>query len=172
MPKRMVDTELWNDEEIVENFTAEDRYFWLYLLTSPHNNICGVMKHSPVVIARDMGYHKDCIVNLIYRFETVHNLIYVDKDTKEIFILNWYKHNWTKSPKIISLVDKERQKVKSETIKAMIEERKAEIYGIDTVSIGYGYPPNTIPNPNTISKSIKESSISMDDEDFPEWVVG
>lgn len=123
MPKRMVDTELWNDEDIVESFTAEDRYFWLYLLTNPHNDICGVLKNSPSLISRDMGYHKDCIVNLIYRFENIHKLIFVDKETKEIFILNWYKYNWTKSPKIISLVENQIEKIKSETIKEMVKDR-------------------------------------------------
>ena len=123
MPKRMVDTELWNDEEIIETFTAEDRYFWLYLLTNPHNDICGVLKNSPALIARDMGYHKDCIVNLIYRFEHIHKLIYVDKETKEILILNWYKHNWTKSPKIITLVEIQLKKTKSERIKEFLRKR-------------------------------------------------
>ena len=123
MPKRMVDTELWNDEEIIETFTAEDKYFWLYLLTNPHNDICGVLKNSPALIARDMGYHKDCIVNLIYRFEHIHKLIYVDKETKEILILNWYKHNWTKSPKIITLVENQLKKTKSERIKEFLRKR-------------------------------------------------
>lgn len=171
MPKRMVDTELWNDEQIVENFTAEDRYFWLYLLTNPHNDICGVLKYSPVLIARDMGYHKDCIVNLIYRFETVHKLIFVDKETKEIFILNWYKHNWTKSPKIIALVDKELAKIKSYDIKMMIEKRKIDICKENTVSIPYQYPPNT--NSNTIkeSKSIKaKNEMWEQDDEFPDWL--
>jgi hypothetical protein len=27
MAKRLIDTELWNNEEIIENFTAEDKYF-------------------------------------------------------------------------------------------------------------------------------------------------
>ena len=72
MAKRMIDTELWNNEEIIEKFTAEDRYFWLYVLTNPHNSICGVMKASPILIARDMGYSKECVQNLLYRFENVH----------------------------------------------------------------------------------------------------
>ena len=70
-----------------------------------------------------MGYHKDCIVNLIYRFEHIHKLIYVDKGTKEILILNWYKHNWTKSPKIITLVENQLKKTKSEKIKEFLRKR-------------------------------------------------
>lgn len=158
MPKRMVDTNLWYDEDIVENFTAEDKYFWLYLLTNPHNDICGVLKYAPMVIARDMGYHKDCIVNLIYRFETIHNLVYVDKEAKEIFILNWYKWNWTKSPKIISLIDKELNNIKSDTIKGMIKDRK------DRVLIGYIYPPNANSDTISITNATNSNSLSSNKE--------
>ncbi len=150
MAKRMIDTELWNNEEIIENFTAEDKYFWLYLLTSPHNNICGVFKNSPNLIARDMGLHKDTVVNLLYRFEKIHNLIYADKETNEVLILNWYKFNWTKSPKILTMVEKEISSVKSqEIINALVERVSIIFEKVDTVSIGYRYPTNT--NSNNIN---------------------
>ena len=113
MAKRMIDTELWNNEEIIETFTAEDRYFWLYLLTNPHNSILGVMKVSPTLIARDMGYSKECAENLLYRFEYIHNAIYVDKDTKELIILNWWKFNWTKSQDLLKTIVKNVDKVQS-----------------------------------------------------------
>ena len=153
MAKRLIDTELWNNEEIIENFTAEDKYFWLYLLTSPHNNICGVFKNSPTLMARDMGLHKDTIINLIYRFEKVHNLIFTDKETNEILILNWYKWNWTKSPKILTMLEKELSNLKSVKIIELLEERIGLIFeDKDTVSIGYRYPTNT--NSNSISNNI------------------
>ena len=151
MPNRLVNTELWNDETIIENFTAEDKYFWLYLLTSPHNNMCGVFKNSPALIARDMGLHKDTIVNLIYRFENCHKMIYCDKETNEILILKWYKYNWNKSTKILNLLEKEQQTIKSEEINHLIEERKCIVFleKNDTLSIPYRYPPIT----NTITTS-------------------
>lgn len=157
MPKRMIDTELWNNEDIIEHFTAEDKYFWLYLLTNPHNKMCGVLKNSPSLIARDMGLHKDTIVNLVYRFENVHHLIVCDKETNEIFILNWYKFNWTKSPKIISIIEKEKNEVKSGNISDLIEDRISVVFGEkeDTISIGYRYPSNTITNSNTPNSSSK-----------------
>lgn len=150
MPKRMIDTELWNNEDIIENFTAEDKFFWLYLLTSPHNNICGVFKNSPALIARDMGLHKDTIINLLYRFENIHKLIFVDKETNEILILNWYKFNWTTSPKILSLLQKEQKNIKSGKINDLLNERIKSLFD-DTVLIGYPYP--SISNTNTISNS-------------------
>lgn len=172
VPKRMIDTDLWNDEEIVENFSAEDRYFWLYLLTNPHNNICGVLKNSPALIARDMGYQKEFVVELINRFETEHKFIYVDRETKEIFILNWYKHNWTKSPKIIALVDKELNNIKSMDIRMLIEKRKSIVCSTDTLSIPYPYPPNTntISNSNTIKKDNNIREMLDGDNDFPDWL--
>lgn len=160
MAKRLIDTELWNNEEIIENFTAEDKYFWLYLLTSPHNNICGVFKNSPTLIARDMGLHKDTIVNLLYRFEKVHNLIFADKETNEILILNWYKWNWTKSPKILTMIEKELNSLKSVKLVELLEERIGLIFeDKDTVSIGYRYPTNT----NSISNNINNNIVTNEE---------
>lgn len=153
MAKRLIDTNLWNNEEIIENFTAEDKYFWLYLLTSPHNTLCGVFKNSPNLIARDMGLHKDTIVNLLYRFEKVHNLIFVDKGTNEIIILNWYKFNWTKSPKLLTMIQKEACELKSEKIIHLLQERLSLVFtdnDNDTVSIGYAYPTNSNTNNNIV----------------------
>lgn len=128
MSKRMVDTELWNNEEIIETFTAEDRYFWLYLLTNPHNSICGVMKASPILIARDMGYSKECVQNLLYRFEHIHKAILVDKETKELIILNWWKFNWTKSKDLLKTIEKNIEKVQSNTIKTILYDKIKDLY--------------------------------------------
>lgn len=197
MPKRMIDTELWNNEDIVEYFTAEDRFFWLYLLTSPHNNICGVFKNSPALIARDMGLHKDTIVNLLYRFENIHKLIYIDKETNEILILNWYKFNWTSSSKLLSLIEKEKKIIKSETIKKLLNERveivktakkdekssENENNEDDTLSVPYQYLSNTnsITTTNTdiqditnqVSKKVsnKKEKIQSYDEIFDEFGI-
>lgn len=153
MPKRMIDTDLWKDESVMADFTAEDRYFWLYLLTNPHNNMCGVLKDTPTLFARDMGYHKDTIVNLIYRFNAVHNMIYCDAETKEIMVLNWYKYNWNKSPKIIAIIERELATIKSTEIKRLLRERMELVQGLrDTLSIPYRYPP--IPNSNSIPNNM------------------
>lgn len=161
MPKRMIDTDLWNNEDIIEYFTAEDKYFWLYLLTNPHNNICGVMKSSPVLIARDMGYSKECIQNLLYRFENVHRAIIVDKETHELLILNWGKFNWNKSPDILKTVEKTMNSINSYYLKEILSEKINEVWGkieekqqgVNRVSTGCGQDTITIPIPNTNTNS-------------------
>ena len=154
MAKRLIDTELWNNEEIIENFTAEDKYFWLYLLTSPHNNICGVFKNSPALIARDMGLHKDTIVNLLYRFEKVHNLIFADKETNEILILNWYKWNWTRSEDLMRTINKQMNEIKSKEILELLKERAFIVIGKKTVLRPSQDHTITITNTNSISNNI------------------
>lgn len=161
MPKRMIDTDLWNDDDIIADFTAEDKYFWLYLLTNPHNNICGVSKYSPALIARDMGLHKDTIVNLIYRFENVHNRLYVDKETNEILILNWSKYNWTKSEDFLKTIEKKLAEVKSILIRNILIEKINEKLG-KTVLRPSQEGTNTNPNTNSIFNDYNFSSLIID----------
>lgn len=165
MAKRLIDTELWNNEEIIENFTAEDKYFWLYLLTSPHNNICGVFKNSPSLIARDMGLHKDTIVNLLYRFEKVHNLIFADKETNEILILNWYKWNWTRSEDLMRTINKQMNEIKSKEILELLKERAFIVIGKKTVL--RPSQDHTITNTNSITNNIIEETIRKRKEFIP-----
>lgn len=155
MAKRLIDTELWNNEDIIEYFTAEDKYFWLYLLTNPHNNICGVMKASPVLIARDMGYSKECVQNLMYRFENVHKVIYVDKETNELLILNWGKFNWNKSQDVLKTVEKNISTIASTNIVDILYQKIEEIWENEhsgnTLSTPCQQGTITITNTNTIT---------------------
>ncbi len=169
MPKRLIDTELWNNEQIVEEFTCDDKYFWLYLLTSPHGSICGVMRYSPAIIGRDMGLHKDTIENLVYRFENNYKLIVVDKETKELLILNWYKWNWSTSGKLLQSVLNSKETIKSVFIQELVQERIDFVTGkTDRVSIPYAYPTisNTITNTNNIENSICEENYNKRNENI------
>ena len=92
---------------------------------------------------------------MLYRFEKVHNLIFADKETNEILILNWYKWNWTKSPKILTMIEKELTTLKSVKITELLSERIGWVFNDkDTVSIGYPYPTNTNSNTNNINNNI------------------
>lgn len=169
MPKRLIDTELWNNEQIVEEFTCDDKYFWLYLLTSPHGSICGVMRYSPAIIGRDMGLHKDTIENLVYRFENNYKLIVVDKETKELLILNWYKWNWSTSGKLLQSVINSKETIKSAFIQELVQERIDFVTGkTDRVSIPYAYPTisNTITNTNSIENSICKENYNKRNENI------
>ena len=47
--KRVVDTDFWKDDIVAEKYSAEDRYFFLYILTNAHSKQCGIY-HLPIRI--------------------------------------------------------------------------------------------------------------------------
>lgn len=98
---RCVQIKFWTDSRIVDEFTPEDKYFYLYLFTNPHTNLCGCYEVSLKQMSDETGYNKDTIEKLLERFRDTHHVIDYSKETKEILILNWYKYNWTKSKDFI-----------------------------------------------------------------------
>ena len=94
--KRVVDTEFWTDEK-VENFTPEDKYFWLYLLTNPFTKQLGIYHITKKQMSFHLGYDIETVTKLLKRFEEDYHLIkYIDS---EIAILNYLKHSILKGGK-------------------------------------------------------------------------
>lgn len=132
---RTIQLSFWTDSKVDDDFTPEDKYFYLYLLTNPHTNICGCYEIGEKQFCRETGYNSDTISRLISRFVNVHNVIRYDKNTKEILILNWHKYNWTKSEDLKRNVRKVAEGIKSDAFReyvfALLED-----------------PANTVPTPS------------------------
>lgn len=168
---RTISISFWTDSKVVDTFTPEDKYFYLYLFTNPHTNLSGCYEISMKQIVNETGYSIDTIENLIHRFEDFHKVISHSRQTKEILLLNWHKYNWTKSDKFLKSLEKEIQKVKNPEFRSYLW---SVLRGDDTVSIPYGYrmdTSNTVTNTNTVSNSankrggaggetVKESNLS------------
>lgn len=107
----------WTDSKIADEFTPEDKYFYLYLLTNPHTNTCGCYELSPRQMAIDTGYAKETVEKLLDRMEKVHNVIQYSATNKEILIINWRKYNWTYSPKLKASVSAFIKKVKTKAFR-------------------------------------------------------
>ena len=134
---RTISISFWTDSKIVDDFTPEDRYFYLYLFTNPHTNLCGCYEVSIRQISNEIGYSKASVENLIERFENVHKVITYSRQTKEMLLLNWHKYNWTGSSKLQIALDREIAAVKDDRFRAYMEQIRN---GEDRVSIPYGYP--------------------------------
>ena len=117
---RNISVNFWTDAKIDDEFTPEDKYFYLYLLTNPHTNITGCFEIGMKQMARETGYNEETIKRLIKRMEETHNVIRYDKRTKEIFIINWCKYNWSKSEKLATAVLKVADHIKSKQFKEHI----------------------------------------------------
>ena len=166
---RTVSMSFWTDNKVTDDFTPEDRYFYLYLFTNPHTNLCGCYEISIKQIANEMGYSKDTVENLIERFEKVHNVLRFSKETKEILLLNWSKYNWTSSEKFRKPLEKEISVVKSVDFKAFLENIFYNGYGIDTTCIDTSV---TVTVTDTVSDTVSFTDIYKEIIDYLNIVLG
>lgn len=137
---RSVHTTFWTDTKVEDDFSPEDKYFMLYCITNPYTNIIGCYEISIKQMASDLGYSRDSVENLLKRFKEHHKVIDYDFKTKELFIKNWYKYNWTNSPKLDIPLLKAIKGVKNDAFRNEI----IDLYNSrDTVSIPYEYDTDT-----------------------------
>ena len=122
MAKRMIDTDMWFDSQIVDSFSKNDIYLWF--------NICGVLKNGKTMMCMENKMTKEELEQSLYNLESIHNVIRYNKENDEILILKWYKHNWTKSSKLIDCLKKQSVKIKTEEFKAYIDKKikRSETY--------------------------------------------
>ena len=89
---RTIQMSFWTDTKVVDSFTPEDKYFYLYLMTNPHTNLCGCYEVSMKQISDETGYTKETVERLIERMEETHKVIRYSKQSKEILILSSRKN--------------------------------------------------------------------------------
>lgn len=124
---RNIQLSFWTDNKVLDEFTPEDKYFYLYLLTNPQTNLCGCYEVSFKSMSDDTGYTKETIVRLLKRFEEVHDIIRFNEATKEVLILKWYKYNWSKSEKTLTGVANAAKYIKCEAFKKFIIDAASNI---------------------------------------------
>lgn len=155
---RMIELSFWSDPKVADEFTPEDRYMYLYLMTNPHTNLAGCYEISIRQMSIETGYCKESVESILNRMENVHGVISYSKETREVLLKNWYKHNWQKSPKYMGGVRNQIMNIKDDGFREYLAEK------MDTLFIGYKYPLiETISN----TTSIDEQDIyeSLDDTD-------
>jgi len=158
---RTVNMSFWTDTKVVDDYTPEDKYFMLYCLTNQYTNIIGCYEISIKQMSYDLGYNVETVEKIIDRFNSKHKTILYDKDTKELFIANWHKYNWSSSPKLDSCLSEDISKVKSIDFRNKLIElynsRDSIEEKIDMVSIPYTYHIDTTDS-NSNSNSISNTN--------------
>ena len=82
MIKRIVSTSFWTDGKVVDEFSPEDKYFMLYLLTNPHTTQLGIYEFNLRVAAFELGYSLESVSVMLDRFENKYGII--KRSTKTI----------------------------------------------------------------------------------------
>jgi hypothetical protein len=146
---RSISMTFWTDSKIAEDFTPEDKYFYLYLMTNPLTNLPGCYEISIRQMSIDTGYTKETIQKLLNRMVEVHNVVRYSPETREILLLNWGKYNWNNSPKLRKCVEEQIKYIKNKDFKTYVE---SLFFGKDMVSIPYTYGSDT-----SVSVSVSDS---------------
>jgi hypothetical protein len=164
-----VDGAFWTDADVMDNFTPEDKYFYLYLLTTPRSNISGCYELSINQAAIDLGYSKDAVALILKRFITQHKVVDYDYDTKEILITKWHKYHWTHSDKYVVALWRKVNEIKCEHFRNYLTKVLREFEDSDDrVSIPYAYRGDTtvtvtvIDNISNISGNLKDNVESIE----------
>ncbi len=124
--KRIVDTSFWTDGK-VDEFSPEDKYFMLYLLTNPFTRQLGIYEISVKQAAFQMGYSVDAFNVMLERFENKYNMIVFSKDTSEIAIINFLRHSVMKGGKPVEdCIKQDMERVKN---KKLIDIVFSKLYG-------------------------------------------
>lgn len=115
--KRIVNTDFWTDDKVVDLFSPEDKLFFLYLITNPHTTQLGIYHVPKKVMAFEIGYSTDAIEVLLDRFENKYGLIKYSSGTSELAIRNYLLHSIAKGGKPVEdLLIKEIQQVKNKEL--------------------------------------------------------
>lgn len=118
--KRIVDTSFWTDGK-VDDFSPEDKYFMLYLLTNPFSTQLGIYEISIKQVAFQLGYSVDSVKVLIERFEKKYGIIIFSPATNEIAIKNFLRHSIIKGgAPVRDCLIKEMRKVKNTELIALV----------------------------------------------------
>lgn len=114
MSKRIIETSFWTDEKVIDNYSPEDKYFMLYLLTNPKTTAIGIYSLPIKIIAFDIGYSKESVLTLIERFDKTYKNIVYDAKTQEIAVLNSLKYTISKGGKPVEdMINRELNAVKN-----------------------------------------------------------
>ena len=185
---RNITTRFWSDSKIKDEFTPEDKFFFIYLLTNEHTNICGCYEIAQKDMTLETGYNWETAKMLLDRMERVHKVLQYSPDTKEVLINNFGKYNWSDSTKVITAVRNVAQYIKNDCFKKYVLEKadekekaiekkkrkepkekqitdnRIQITDTDTdVSIGYGY------GMDRVSKTKKKKRSNIDQyNSFPQ----
>lgn len=134
--KRIVNTGFWEDKKVIDDFSVEDRYFMLYLLTNPHTTQLGIYELPISTISNETGYNKDVVRVLIDRFMNKYDVIKYSHKTGEIAIKNYLKHSIVKGGKpVFDCLVKEEKQVSDKSLLTYIYKSLSNKKEVDNITV-------------------------------------
>ena len=149
---RHIHIDYWQDGFVLD-LTPEEKYFYIYLMTNSKTSQCGIYELPKRIIETETGYNRETVDKLLDRFVDYKKIRYC-KETGEVFLINWIKHNKIVSPKVKKCVYEELKKIKSmDMVNLFLNECEKCGYTLDKseIKINMGMDRVSIPIPKVES---------------------
>lgn len=113
MVKRVVDTKFWTSMDVIDNYSVEDKFFALYLMTNARSSQVGIYSLPKKVISFETGFTTDVIQVLLDRFSQKYGQIIYSNETQEVTVLRSLEYSILKGGKPVSdLLERELREIK------------------------------------------------------------
>lgn len=149
---RHIHIDYWQDGFVLD-LTPEEKYFYIYLMTNSKTSQCGLYELPKRIIETETGYNRETVDKLLNRFIDYKKIVYCE-ETREIFLMNWIKHNKIVSPKVKKCVYEELKKIKSmDMVNLFFKQCEGYGYTLDKseIKINMGMDRVSIPIPEVES---------------------
>lgn len=124
--RRVVDTKFWTNNDVIDMYTVEDKYFALYLMTNGRSSQIGIYSLPKKIMSFETGFTTEVIEVLLDRFSEKYKKISYCNETQEVTILQSLEYSILKGGKpVLDLLEREINSIKAgelilETYKRMI----------------------------------------------------
>lgn len=112
--KRLIDTKFWEDGYVI-NLLPDEKTLFLYFLTSPMSNMCGIYECPIKLMAVHTGFDRENLETMVKRFEG--KIHYIDG---WVYIRNFQRHQ-SNSPTIKKAIKDEMEKVPDKILKKIAD---------------------------------------------------
>ena len=149
---RHIHIDYWQDGFVLD-LTPEEKYFYIYLMTNSKTSQCGIYELPKRIIETETGYNRETVDKLLNRFIDYKKIVYCE-ETREVFLMNWRKHNKIVSPKVKKCVYEELKKIKSmDMVNLFFKQCEGYGYTLDKseIKINMGMDRVSIPIPEVES---------------------
>ncbi|MBC2239793.1 DnaD domain-containing protein [Listeria booriae] len=161
---RQVHVSFWQDPFVLD-LTPEEKYFYIYLMTNSKTNQIGIYEIPKKIMEIELGYSIDRVSILLKKFISYKKILF-SESKNELMLLNWCKYNWSSSPKVISLVNKELKNVKTLAFaRSYVEQVKSLGHKTDSLSIEYLYSMDTESQEELELKEELEEELSQEEKE-------
>ena len=173
---RHIHIDYWQDGFVLD-LTPEEKYFYIYLMTNSKTSQCGIYELPKRIIETETGYNRETVDKLLNRFIDYKKIVYCE-ETREVFLMNWIKHNKIVSPKVKKCVYEELKKIKSmDMVNLFFKQCEGYGYTLDKseIKINMGMDRVSIPIPEVESNfeyGYGEKEKEKQKEEEPTYSVG